>query len=211
MTDEELKIEKENKGKRKTVTTTFGQTALTYINEKISELMTGIPCRDLTGMKQLEWGAANEYEAAMELIKQTKIDFEIYGGSNNLFLPLNEYSGGSPDALSKEHCAEIKCPYNSSIHISNLIASKKGLSNIWMKEYRFDYYVQIQGNMMAANINHSRLLTNGLFVSFDPRMLDPKNRLAIIWLENDDVIQQELKMRIDKAAELVSEAIEILT
>lgn len=182
----------------------FGKTAISYINEKISELVTGEPCKSLSGLNSIEWGNAHEVEAIIELERSIWVEVTAYGGQNNKFFPLNAFSGGSPDALTDLLLCEIKCPYNSSVHISNLLAALSGQGNKWMKDNRPEYYVQMQMNMLCTGRE------GGIFVSYDPRTIDESHRLSILKIDKDDSMQKEIIERINKAAEIISESLDIL-
>lgn len=182
----------------------FGKTALSYIDEKISELLTGQPVKDLSGLNAIEWGNAHEAEAISYLEQLIGIPVEPFGGQNNKFFPLNQFSGGSPDALTEFHLVENKCPYNSSVHIQNLIASYNGEGSTWMKEYRKEHYIQMQMNMMCTKRD------KGLYVSYDPRPIDEDHRMAIIEVQIDNELCVEIEERIFKAAEIISNALEVL-
>lgn len=182
----------------------FSKTALRYIDDKIAELITGQPVRDLTGIYAIEHGNAHEAEAISYLEHIIGIPVEPFGGQNNKFFHLNQFSGGSPDALTEFHLCEIKCPYNSSVHVQNLIASFKGESNEWMKENRKEHYIQMQMNMMCTKRD------KGLYVSYDPMPIDEDHRMAIIEVQIDNELCVEIEERIFKAAEIISNALEVL-
>lgn len=183
----------------------FGKTALSYIDEKIAELITGQPTKDLSGLAALEWGNAHEYEGLMLLQERIGKELTIYGGSNSQFFLYNEYSGGSPDAETESEIVEAKCPYNPAIHAANLIASLSKEPAKWLKENRKEYYIQTQFNMMT------RKKEVGLFWSYDPRPIEVRHKGAIIRLPADIELHQQITERIERAAEIVSGALELLT
>ena len=182
----------------------FGKTALSYIDEKIAELITGQPIKDISGLAAIEWGNAHEYEGLMILQDALGKPVTIYGGSNNMFFPYNEFSGGSIDAETDDEVIEAKCPYNAAVHTANLIAALKEESNAWMKKNRAEYYAQLQFNMMC------RQKDKGIFYSYDPRPLNESHRKAIIRIAPDEELREGINERLVKAAEIVSVALELL-
>lgn len=182
----------------------FGTAAITYINEKISELITGQQAKEIIGLNALEWGNAHEFEAIQLFEKQQQVDVTHYGGENPKFFEYNSFSGCSPDGETLTHILEVKCPYNSGIHTENLLASLKRESNDWMKKNRKDYYVQMHMEMLCLK---KRM---GYFISYDPRPLEERHRLAIIEIKMDIELCNEIDERITAAGIKISEAIELL-
>lgn len=182
----------------------FGDGAMSYIHEKIAELITGQPTKDLTGLSALEWGNAHEFEALEMLRGIIEEPLGIYGGSNQKFFPYNEYSGGSPDGETPTKIIEVKCPINPAIHAATLIASKQINPELWLKQNKADYYAQLQFNMMC------REKELGLFVSYDPRPIKYEHKIAIIEVTADVALQSEISERIIRAGEIVSAALETL-
>ncbi len=183
----------------------FGATALSYIDEKISEIITGQPAKDLTGMNALEWGNAHEYEAIQVFERLKGLDVDYYGGAVPKFVPFNSYSGASPDGEITTHVIEVKCPYNSGIHTRNLIASKSGIGNEWMKANRDEYFFQMQFQMLCLKKDKA------YFVSYDPRPVDELHQLAVIEVIADAEVQTEMTERINKAGEIVRSALSLLS
>lgn len=195
------KLMKKGKGKDEY----FGQVALTYIDEKVTEIITGQPVKDLSNMNAIEWGHAHENEAVIEYEYRTGNKIEYYGGANPKFFPYNHFSGGSPDGLDDNSVYEVKCPYNSVHHTKNLLASLKDMGGEWLKKHHEDYYCQIQFNMMCTK------RSNGIFISYDPMPINPSHRLAVIQISKDEELCNELNERINKAVELISENVSLLT
>lgn len=136
----------------------FGKGALTYIDEKVAEIMTG-ECKEMVkGLPAIDWGVYYEYyaaEAYAEITGQTVLESGFY-----------EYSpvfGGTPDREIMNNAkliTEIKCPYVSS----NFIAACKINSGEEYKKYDQEKYAQCQGNMIVTESEICDM------VYFDPRM-----------------------------------------
>jgi len=182
----------------------FGQTALSYLDEKIAEIITGVPCKDLTGMNAIEWGNAHENEAIMALEEKTGLQVEYFGGANPKFFPFNSFSGGSPDGIADEYVVEVKCPYNSGVHAKNLIASLSGKGNEWLQKHREEYFFQVQFNIMCCKRDKA------LFISYDPRPTEEKHRLAIMEIFKDETICSLIAERLQNAGEIVKQSIDLL-
>lgn len=204
MTEEELKQEKANGGKRKTVDILFGDTAMTYIYEKVAEILTGIAKEDLTGLRATEWGEMHESDALELYGEVTGKDFIYHGCDNPKFYPYNAYSGASPDAKGNDFTVESKCPFVTSNHIGYLIASKAGDHSQWLKENHLDYYVQCQFVMMACKTEKHD------FISYDPRMSRKENRLAILNILPDVKLQKDIDHRLAEAGKIVKAVLDML-
>lgn len=204
MNEAELAAEKEAKGKRKTVDIIFGEGALTYINEKIAEILTG-QSKEEAGSKATEWGIMHEYDAVEFYADQTGEDVTYYGGDNPKVFSFNAFSGASPDGMGKDYNLECKCPYVSSNHIGYLMAARnKETAQAWLKSEHNDYYAQCQFAMMSCKTQKA------VFISYDPRMIAKENRLAIIELKPDLELQADIKHRLNEAGKIIREALALL-
>lgn len=130
----------------------------------------------------LEWGKYHEPEARSQYILMTGNDVKITG-----FFIHNELSkvGGSPDALVIDPLMpvmgglEIKCPYNSDVHVKTL---KTGVP--------IDHLPQIHGYMWLLG------LTWWDFVSYDPRQEDVNNRFYLQRIYRDDKFHSQIDERV---------------
>lgn len=174
----------------------FGNTALTYIEEKVAEIITGEPTPSITN-RAMEWGNENEYDAAEWFVKHYH-EFDYYGKLNFIFNEYNEYSGASPDGLYDNGVIEIKCPFNSSNHIGFLLNASN--PDYLFAEYP-DYYAQVQFNMMCANKTEAKL------VSYDPRAVEPRHRMAVLYIAKNEEYCAELSERINAAVDIVKDMI----
>lgn len=174
----------------------LGDTGMTYIYEKVAEILTG-ERKEQISSKPTEWGNMWE-KGAFEHYISLGYTAEYYGKENFVFFEYNKYSGGSPDGLFENGVLEIKCPYNTSNHIQAL---HKGAE--WLKKN--DYYYQLQFNMMCAKRDNGRL------ISFDPRIIDNSQRMAIIDVQKDEEIQNLIDERVTMAANIVTDILNSLT
>lgn len=179
----------------------FGEKAMTYIFEKIAEIVTGESKPQAKGAA-LDWGNGYEKDASMWLSSYYGIEHEYHGKENFVFWDYNAYSGGSPDGATGKSVIEFKCPYNSSNHIQWLMAS--GNANEWLKKQHFDYYVQLQFNIACGKKE------NGIICSYDPRTVDEKNRMKVLHIAYDEELIKDLDNRINEAAKIISNAINVL-
>lgn len=180
----------------------FGQGAMTYIEEKIAEIVTG-EAKELEGLKALEWGAANELDAITLFQQMHFEEVQHFGLSNPEFFEWNSVSGGSPDGLTHTAVVEVKCPYVSSNHVGFLIASKLPIEQQaeWLKENWDNYYCQVQFNMLCCNRG------KGYLISYDPRTVKPEHRIAVLEVMADGDFQMDIDFRISEAKKIVKQAL----
>jgi hypothetical protein len=98
------------------------------------------------------------------------------------FVPINEYSGASPDGFIKEYgeLIEIKCPYNTANHLKTA----------------FEGYIDPKVSVADARADAGDW-SNGLSVhSFDPRIQDERFKLIEIRVEADLEMQEQLRERL---------------
>lgn len=158
MTDDELK-NREKGNKRTTVDIEFGETALTYIKQKIGQIKSGeVPIVETFAMA---WGKEQEPFAAAQHARSLKVELQECGfvQHHDLF-----YYGGSPDRKfllnGIQACAEYKCPIVYENHYSHCdIDSVEKLK----KEYP-EIYWQIQSNILLTESSFCD------FVSFQPKL-----------------------------------------
>ena len=167
----------------------LSQTATTFVYEKAAEILTGIS-KPIYG-DALTWGIEHEAEA-FQMFSKTNFDqWTYYGGETYVFIPYGDYSGYSPDGLSEEAILEIKCPYNSGIHLKNFTVTDADS----LKSVHPEYYWQMQLGMISAK------LEKGFFVSYDPRMPEGK-QLHVAEIERHD-LQFEIDEKLEAAWELL--------
>jgi hypothetical protein len=99
------------------------------------------------------WGTEQEAAARAAYEQRTGIEVEETGFVAHDTL----YAGCSPDGLVDwDGLIEIKCPYNSAVHIETLLGGMPA-----------DHMAQVQGQMWITGRQWCD------FVSFDPRMPEP--------------------------------------
>ena len=168
----------------------LSKTAETYIYEKAAEILTGE--RKMAFGAALDWGKEQEPNAFHTFSQLDFQEWTYYGGENYVFIPYGENSGYSPDGLSDNAILEIKCPFNSGIHLKNFnIYDADGL-----KDIHPEYYWQMQLGMIAANLD------KGYFVSYDPRMPQAK-QVHIAEIERHDV-EFDIREKLEVASELLN-------
>lgn len=154
----------------------LSETAKSYIYEKAAVILTGQQ-PEIFG-RALEWGKNYEKEAFQYFANQNFDEWTYYGGETFTFIEYNEYSGFSPDGLGNG-ILEIKCPFNSSIHLKN--ATINNAEDL--KSLHPEYYWQMQfGMICTAN-------EQGVFLSYDPRMPE-SHKLFQSVIELEDIQEQ---------------------
>ena len=194
-------LESREKGDRRTtVETVFGDGALTYIRRKVTASLTSGLSEEYHYFenKNTEWGKEYEAMAAERFSEITGLELEECG-----LVIYNDIFGGSPYRLVKgyKELIEIKCPADSANHTLNLACNNAQD----LKELSEDYYIQIQGNLLATGYE------KGYFVSYDWRFTLPNLQIKIIEVPADLEVQSELLFRLDQAAGVMNELLEKIT
>jgi hypothetical protein len=180
----------------------MSETARTYLLEKLSELLTGIPS-DRFSTPATKWGTeyeASAFEQALPVISaKFGADMERPEGRNAFLChATEEYIGCSPDGiLGDDGLAEIKCPYNPWNHLRTVLSGA-------MPDKHTD---QVQGSLWVTGRKWYA------FCSFDPRLafsgLDP---LFVVRVERDDeYIDRELAPKVIAFRDRLMEEYERLT
>jgi hypothetical protein len=168
---------------------TVSKTAETYIFDKIAEELTNGTCLDYTQVdtKETRWG--NEWESKAREAYEERTGHKV---TECGFIEYSPSFGGSPDGLADEDGGiEIKCPYNSAVHARYLLMRTPAD----LKALKFEYYAQIQGNLLATGRKWFD------FVSFDPRVQNPAFALKVLRIERDEKMIAEIKEAITRATE----------
>lgn len=180
----------------------FGDTALSYIKEKVSEYIMNdnvfIEMQDLNFSNMVtRWGEQYEPEARQLYSELTGIEVEETG-----FIPYSQHSGGSPDGMCAdgEGLIEIKCPFNPSKHIEFMMMKSPDDLLAINKQY----YWQCQANLLFTGRRYID------FVSYDPRMSDLL-KLKILRIETDIKGLELLRTRISLASERLESMVSELT
>lgn len=135
-----------------------------YRMQLVTERLTGLP-QDSYRNTAMEYGTAMEPEACAAYEISTGEIVEHVG-----FIQGDTWIGASPDGLlGDDGGLEIKCPYQSTVHVETLQGGVVPSEHI----------AQIQGGMWISGRKWWE------FVSFDPRMPE-KLRLFVVRVKRDD-------------------------
>ena len=211
MTEEELKVWKEQNPKSRITTkeVPFSSGTYTYLDEKIAEMY--MPensfieymeeCKFET--KAMQWGtfweegARNRYQEALgyEVLDAPFIQLKGY----------ENFAGGSPDGIIRNAngIIEIKCPYNPAVHMRHFLFTKPED----LKEDNLQYYVQTQYNMVCVSQEFDKRIDFCDFISYDPRTSKSK-QLKVLRIPADEEIQSLLLDRTDLAVNYLREKID---
>jgi hypothetical protein len=174
---------------------TLSKNAETFVYEKAAEILTGQ--RKAIFGDALTWGVEHEADAFNYFSRITFDEFTYYGGETYVFIPYGYHSGYSPDGLSKDAILEIKCPYNSAIHLKNFTIYDADS----LKALHPEYYWQMQLGMIASDLD------KGYFVSYDPRM--PQGKVIHVAEIERHLVQDEIDEKLNAAAELLNNVIRL--
>jgi hypothetical protein len=176
----------------------LGVGAQTYIRRKAAELLT-LEVKEEIDYKQSEWGKAYEHEAVQAFEQAIGKKGIYYGIANPRFFELGEFLGGSPDwEIEDQEGADVKCPFNTDEHVTNLMI--KSVDDF--KDVRWEYYCQGQMNMLIRRWKKFH------FVSYDPRIIEKRLRLKIISMYPDSEWIKEFTERSAAAIERLNEILE---
>lgn len=203
MTEEELAEEEKKPAskRRKTVDTFFGETAFTYIKEKLAEILTQQPVGDISGLDPIEHGNAYENAGLQAFANKYDLTLEIFGGQNPRFFSYDKHpeeAGCSPDAfivnsncteVCKNSLVEMKAPFNPVHHLNHLLIKTPEQLLSEKKEY----YLQIQFSLMVTGKQQ------GYFVSYDGRMMHEELQLHVLEIPRNETVIAELDIRLDEA------------
>lgn len=165
--------------------------AMTYIFQVLAEKTTGITPEITTA--SMQWGIDHEDEAK-------RLYESLYGESiaESDFVSWGEYGGGSTDGeIGTDGIAEVKCPYTSGTHLSNLAFAAGNPDMIAFKDEYKEYYWQIQNNLMVTGRAFCR------FISYDPRF-SGMARMSVVTIERNEDDIAELESMIQRAAEVMN-------
>lgn len=169
----------------------FSKSAETYMSELLAEHLTGKP-QGFPGNWATEWGNQYEDEARATYIWEIGRQVEQVGFIEH---PQEPLVGCSPDGLiGTDGTLEIKCPYNSAIHVHNAISRKVPT----------EYEPEIQGGLWVTERKWAD------FVSFDPRISDACS-IVIVRVDRDDAYIKKLAEKVRAFRELLIARLEELT
>lgn len=189
MTPEELKARpKSGKGSKTTQVpdpSMMGEKGMTYIYQKVSEVLTGKP-KPSAYAYPLVWGKETEPEAVEYFCKRTGLEVEEIG-----FQTWSDHAGGSPDRIVTDGLSglEVKCPFQSENQIDYLMLSDHyDLKNMFPQ-----YYWQCVSLMLFTGRKQ------WYFCTYDPRMILDKHKMTIMLIKASDV--EEDMNQVNKALE----------
>ena len=184
----------------------FGKTALTYMNDKITErfMEDDMFVYYMNDVKKstpaMRWGT--EYEDTAREQYELAKDVKVMDCPFMRLKDFEDYVGGSPDGRlsTLDRIIEIKCPYNPTVHIEHCKWSKPED----LKAGNPQYYAQVQLNMEITGtkicdfISYSPLFRSGLDlhileVPYDEEFM--KTLMERIALAVDYIKEQEQSMR----------------
>lgn len=148
------------------------------------------------------WGINYEFQAIQEFAAKANYQHKETG---IVLHPIIKDIGATPDAQIIEDensndliLAEIKCPFNQSIHQKyvNKISDTQTL-----RKSKSEYFWQIQSAIWITGAKHE------YFVSFDPR-IQGDNRIHYVKIEKDIKAINKLKQRVFKAIALKNRYLE---
>jgi exodeoxyribonuclease (lambda-induced) len=170
----------------------FTDTALSYIMDKVAEIIKG-ECEMSPDTYATVWGIEHEPEALSWYEKLSGSKVELVG-----FVPYNENSGASPDSLvGLDGMVEVKCPYATRNHLNNcLLRSSEDFKN-----HKPEHYWQMMMGMMSAGREWCH------FISYDPRL--PLScgyyQFTLFADENEfKLLQDKISLAVEKRDELLA-------
>jgi YqaJ-like viral recombinase domain len=165
---------------------------MTYVEEKVAEVLTGISKQDIFS-HATAWG--DEWEPVADEFFQKRTGLVTIPCS---FVPFGDHAGGTSDRyIGDTELVEYKCPHNSTNQVKYMM-----LTDQWdLKRMYPEYYYQIQSNLLWT----SREL--GHFAAFDPRMKDDRHKLVHIKVKR---IDEDIDLITKKVALAVKEKLSLL-
>lgn len=162
----------------------FGQTALSYADDVILDLL-GVDKPEISA-KSLEHGNENEI-LAKQLYTEITMN-TIQEVDKPIVHPGYEFIQGTPDGLiGLNKIIEIKCPWNPTNHLNNLLENNKVVNEI-PDTYLAEYWWQVQGYLWITERE------NCDFVTYDPRF--PQHlQLSITYVMRNDNDIKKLEER----------------
>lgn len=157
----------------------WGETAMSYLFELVSEWLTGAPA-DQFSTTATNWGIEHEPEA-LELYRTTT-GYDLQPGR---FFQMQGMSlvGSTPDGLiGSDGIVEAKCPWTPKNHMRTLIS----------REVPDEYKDQVDGHLLVTGRKWCD------FISYDPRIPAEKHRLVIVRVERDEHRLDALQRRLFK-------------
>lgn len=141
------------KGRRTTIDVTFGDKAMTYIQEKAMERRLGRALNDIATAKPLIWGKLLE-QRAFDLLG---MEYSFISLDTIQHKELGEIWGGSPDGTKDNTVIDIKCPMTLKSFCQ--FADCKDIQEIREKHPDGEkYYWQLVSNSILTDSSHAELI-----------------------------------------------------
>lgn len=173
----------------------LGEKGLGYVNDKVAEVMTG-QAKSQGYAFPLVYGKETEPLAIEAFIERTGFVHEPAG-----FFAYTDHAGGSPDGLiNDDDIIEVKCPIDSGKQVEYLLLTDQF---DLQSEYP-EYYWQCQANLMFSEKKVCH------FVTFDPRMINPKHQLTHIQVKANSEQHDLLRKKILEATKQKLSLIKVL-
>jgi YqaJ-like viral recombinase domain len=157
------------------------QTAITYLNKKIAERLTGVPEPSVDTIAT-RWGLDNEHLAIAEFERQFDVETQHAG-----FIKYRDSAGCTPDAKLVGHPIgiEIKCPFDSA----NMVAYLQLENQQDLRDEYPNHYWQIMSTLLFTGWEQY------WFAAFDPRMPD-KYKLKTISIVPDPAAFEAIEIKL---------------
>lgn len=167
----------------------MSETAMSYALQLLAETLTGE--RKEFSSLATDWGNDNEPFAIKAYQEMTGNGVLECGFVRHQTIA----TGASPDGIiGLDGCIEVKCPYNSEVHLKNKLTGLVPKDYIW----------QVQGQMWVLNTEWND------FVSFDPRM-DLNAGISIVRVYRDEEMIAKLESSIIKFNDKLNDMYKKLT
>lgn len=159
-----------------------------YVTELVVERLTQQPIQRYV-TSAMQWGTEQEPAARAAYERATGISVEETGFVAHDTL----LAGCSPDGLVDwDGLIEIKCPYNSAVHIETLLNGMPA-----------EHTAQVQGQLWITGRQWCD------FVSYDPRMPEPL-QLHVQRIQRDEAFIADLERRVSSFLQEVGIQVEAL-
>lgn len=163
----------------------FTGTGITYLNRLVAERLGSWYSISASA---LDWGTSNEAEAIAAYAANTQ---QCVDATPFNFFELTPDIGGTPDGLiGTDGCIEVKCPFDPSVHVNTMIERVVPSNYEW----------QVYGHMLVTGRQWCD------FVSYDPRIEEPRLRIAVVRVDRSETKIAFLRQRLDLAAQWVTDA-----
>lgn len=163
----------------------LSETALTYIQTKVAETITGQQ-KVNSYAYPIVYGKETEPIAIEAFCNKTGFIHDTIG-----FVAFGDHAGGSPDGIINDvDILEVKCPYALDTQVDYLMLTDQ----YDLKRMCPDYYWQCMSNLLFTGKDQCH------FVTFDPRYPEPKNLVHLIVKPNNEDFDR-ITTAISKAVE----------